>query len=193
MRVARRARFPRSHSPGRLLGLVASDMPGHTLQHVGAEARLVAADGGAAIVVSEKVERRFLGRTEVARFHVSAAAPPGGPGLVRVRHTGRVRRQGIEAVMVKGDQVESRLASALGSDTRFGAALLPLDFTVFEVTRSEGRWLGTVELMGASYVSIALPPMRSYVRLHRDQAEALVGALSALSAVLGDHGVTADG
>lgn len=187
MREARKARIPRSYQPGRLLGLVAADVPGHALEHVGNETFLVPDDGGVTIGVSEKVERRFLGRTEVARFHVAAVAPPGGPGLVRVRHTGRVRRQGIEARMVRGDQIEERLASDLESDATFRAAVLPLDFTVFDVGRADGSWLATVELMGASYVSIALPPMRSYVRLHRDQAEALVTTLRALLAVLVRH------
>jgi hypothetical protein len=37
--------------------------------------------------------------------------------------------------------------------------------------------------MGASYVTIAFPPMRSYVRLYPDQREALVATFGELERV----------
>lgn len=167
--------------------LVAADLPGHRLERSEGGSVLVPDDGGPVIGVSERVERRFLGRTEVARFHVSAPAPDGGSGRISVRHSGRLRRQGVEVQVLAGDEPERRLVSDLASDDAFRAAALPLDFTRFEVGRADARWTATVELMGASYVSIALPPMRSYVRLHPDQAAALVGSLRALSTVLDRH------
>ena len=49
---------------------------------------------------------------------------------------------------------------------------------------SDGETLtATVELMGASYVSIAFPPMRSYIRLYPDQREALVATFGELERV----------
>jgi hypothetical protein len=46
--------------------------------------------------------------------------------------------------------------------------------------------MARVELMGASHVAIALPPMRSYVRLYDDQREALLSTLAELGRALDD-------
>jgi hypothetical protein len=61
---------------------------------------------------------------------------------------------------------------------------MTLDFTRFELVRADGQWSSTIDLMGASYVSLALPPMRSYLRLHADQRQALVETLTALNSLL---------
>ena len=86
--------------------------------------------------------------------------------------------------VMSGDDAAQLFADDLGSDIDFARATSPLDFTRFEVERTEGQWVATVELMGASFVSLALPPMRSYVRLHADQRDSLIASLSALSSLI---------
>jgi hypothetical protein len=66
-----------------------------------------------------------------------------------------------------------------------GASALPLDFTRFAILGGASGWSAEVELVGASHVAIALPPMRSYVRLHADQRQAMVGSLTRLGELIG--------
>ena len=80
-----------------------------------------------------------------------------------------------------GDEAIRRLAERIATAESFTSAAMTLDFTRFEVVRVDGVWSSTIELMGASFVSLALPPMRSYVRLHADQRQALVDTLTALN------------
>lgn len=83
-------------------------------------------------------------------------------------------------VLIGGESTR-RLAGLIADDETFTVSAMALDFTRFEVDRSGGGWLATVELMGASFVSLALPPMRSYVRLYADQRRALVDTLGVLA------------
>lgn len=178
-------RLPRSYRAGRLLRLLAADLPGHWVEQAGAaRARFVPVNGGPVIEVRERVDRRFLGHNEIAQFEARTPAPTMGAARLALRHTGRMRRDGIRVSVLEGDEKASVLARAIESDVAFVAAVLPLDFTRFELRSGAGEWLSTVELMGASFVSMALPPMRSYVRLHVDQREALVDSFAALSSVI---------
>jgi hypothetical protein len=178
-------RLPRSYKEGRLLRLLAGDLPGHWVEQSSpGRARFVPVNGGPVIDVRERVDRRFLGHNEIAQFQSSAPATSPGPAHLRIRHTGRLKRDGVEVTVTDGDESVRALARAIEADVPFVAAVLPLDFTRFEIRRRDRGWLCTVELMGASYVSLALPPMRTYVRLHTDQREALVDSFSAVIAVI---------
>lgn len=140
------------------------------------------------IQVRERVERRFLGRNQIAGFRIAVpAAASAGPARLRVLHRGRLRRQGVEVEVLRGGEEERSLARAVESDLAFAAAALPLDFTRFLLERSGGEWTAAVELMGATYVSLALPPMRNYVRLYPDQREALLAVFDALARLLRDR------
>jgi hypothetical protein len=130
--------------------------------------------------VRERVDRRFLGHTEVAQFLMTVEGAPGPTAHLRVGHTGKLNRQGIAVVAREGDEAAKRLAAEIEGDESFAEPSLILDFTRFDAHRSDGEWSVTVELMGASFVTLALPPMRSYVRLHPDQRDALLTALAAL-------------
>ena len=167
---------------GRLVRLVAADFPDH---------RLVRGPEGAITFVPEKgigpvltmggrVRKRFLGRTEIAQFQTVTDVRRWGHARLRVHHTGRLKRQGIDVRVEEGSEEATKLASTLSSDAEFGDSASLLDFTRFDIDLDGERCVATVEVMGASFVSIAFPPIRSYVRLHDDQREALVGCLSAL-------------
>jgi hypothetical protein len=176
-------RLPRSYKEGRLLRLLAGDLPGHWVEQASpGRARFVPVNGGPVIDVIERVDRRFLGHNEIAQFEARAPSSGVGVGRIRIRHTGRIRREGVRATAVEGDAED--LARAIEDDAPFVTAVLPLDFTRFEIRRVGGEWVSTIELMGAAFVSTALPPMRSYVRLHADQREALVDSFAALSTVI---------
>jgi hypothetical protein len=182
----RRPRLPRSYREGRLLALVTGDLRGYRLDRIEAgTAFFHPVDGGPVLEVTERVEKRFLGHFETARFEMRAPAPGLGEARLQARHTGRIKREGVTVLVVAGDSAAVDLARALESDAAFTAAILPLDFTRFDVELSASQCVATVELMGASFVSLALPPMRSYVRLHSDQRLALVASLSALANVIG--------
>jgi hypothetical protein len=58
---------------------------------------------------------------------------------------------------------------------------MPLDFTKFEIHGDAAGSRVRVELMGASHVAIALPPIRSYVHLYPDQRDAMVACIEHLA------------
>jgi hypothetical protein len=164
-----------------LLGLLAHDLPGHDLElSAPGRGRFSPKGEGPEFDVRERVDRRFLGHTEIAQFLQVVEGAPGPSAHLRVRHTGALKRQGIEVVALAGGEDAERLAAQLEGDGSFTAAGLILDFTEFDAVRSDGEWSVAVELMGASFVTLALPPMRSYVRLHPDQRDALLTALAAV-------------
>lgn len=172
---------------GRLIGLIAADLPDHRLVRDTDRGALLVPDGGGPVIeLSVRVEKRFLGRTEVARFRMRVPAPGLGPARLTVRHRGRLRREGVDVVVAAGTTEAVALAEALSSDPEFAVAALALDFTRFDVKLDGEVCVATVELMGASLVSIAFPPIRSYVRLHEDQREALIGSLTALGRLTGE-------
>lgn len=163
------------------MGLLAADLPDHRMVP-GREGtvRFVPEDGGPVLEVSQRVERRFLGRTLIARFHTTFPAPRWGSGRLRVEHTGRLKRDGMSVGVVEGPEKMEALARRLTSDPAFSTAVLALDFTRFDLSLDGVQCAAEVELMGASLVAIAFPPIRSYVHLHPDQREALIGSLTAL-------------
>jgi Protein of unknown function (DUF3156) len=128
--------------------------------------------------VAERAERRFLGSNEIARFVSSVPDHEHRAMRLEVRHTGRMRRSGVEVLARDGGDVADEMARHLMADEDFTSAVFPLDFTEFEVAAAEGKWTAIIELMGASYISIALPPIRNYVRLYPDQRDALLATFA---------------
>lgn len=184
-----RPRLPRSDQEGRLLRLLAGDLPGHWVEQASAgRARFVPVNGGPVIEVKERVDKRFLGHNEKAQFLVRAPAVSPDHAQLRIRHTGRLWRHGVKVDVTEGDDPVETLAANIERDGAFVAAVTPLDFTRFDIERSKTEWVATVELTGASFVTLAIPPMRSYIRLQADQRAALVDSLSALLTVIRQRG-----
>lgn len=86
--------------------------------------------------------------------------------------------------MITGDDAIRDLAGRIEKDEGFVAAILPLDFTRFALQSDGIEWKTNVELMGASLVAIAFPPIRSYVRLYPDQLQALTATFAELDRVM---------
>lgn len=172
----------------RLARLVAGDLPGHKREAgEGGRLRFVPIEGGPALEVSGRTERRFLGRTEIAVFESIFPAPIADSSTIEIKHSGRLKRSGLVATVKTGGEASMRLAEAIAADGRLAEVSLPRDFTSFEVSVGTSGCRARVELMGASHVAIALPPIRSYVHLHPDQRESLIDTLVRLGEVLQEH------
>lgn len=170
----------------RLAGLVEGDLSGYR-RETGDEGqvRFVPAEGPV-LEMASRVEKRFLGRTEIAVFQVVLDVSLPEESVVALRHTGGLKRTGVTAVLVEGGETAQRVAAALGSDPGLAEALMPLDFTRFEVIGGPGGCRAEVEVMGASHVAMALPPIRSYVHFYPDQREAMTGGVEAVRRVVLD-------
>lgn len=171
----------------RLAGLIDGELSGYR-RETGDEGRVrfVPVGDGPAFELASRIEKRFLGRTEIAVFRAGIDTSLPERSVVALRHTGGLKRTGVTAVLVEGGEAGERVASALATDPSAAKALMPLDFTRFEVIGDPGGCRVEVELMGASHVAIALPPIRSYVHLYPDQREAMTRGLDEVSRVVLD-------
>lgn len=162
----------------RLIALIEGDLPGYR-RETGDDgrARFLPVADGPVFEVASRLEKRFLGRTEVAVFRAAVEVTLSEKSVIALRHTGGLKRTGVTAVAVEGGESAQRVATALASDHDLAEALMPLDFTRFEVIGGSTGCRVEVELVGASHVAMALPPMRSYVRLYPDQREAMLRGL----------------
>jgi hypothetical protein len=168
------------------MAMLAGDLPQHHREPgEGGRVRFVPTTGGLVLEVASRVEKRFLGRTETAVFETHYRASPDDTWSVELKHTGGLKRTGIKGRAASGERAE-QIAEFLAGHEGLTAAALPLDFTRFEVRGEVTGSMARVELMGASHVAIALPPMRSYVRLYDDQREALLSTLAELGRALDD-------
>ncbi|HXV72022.1 MAG TPA: DUF3156 family protein [Acidimicrobiia bacterium] len=180
----------RSVRPGppssRLVGLIEGDFSGYERDSgEDRRVRFVPTGDGPVFDVVSRVERRFLGRTEIAVFRADLPVSFPDEGRIEMRHTGRLKRQGVTAVPLTGGESVERVVAALATDPGVARALQPLDFTHFEISLGPSGCRAEVELMGASHVAIALPPIRSYVHLHGDQREAMISGIGEVARVIG--------
>lgn len=169
----------------RLAGLIEGDLSGYR-RETGDEGRVrfVPVGEGPVLEVATRTEKRFLGRTEIAVFRTDIDLSLAEESTVALRHTGGLKRTGVTAVLVEGGESGQRVVAALASDRRLAEAVMPLDFTRFEVIGGPDGGRAEVELMGASHVAIALPPIRSYVHLYPDQLEAMTRSLEEVRRVV---------
>jgi len=169
----------------RLAGLIEGDLSGYR-REAGDDRRVrfVPAGDGPVFELASRVEKRILGRTEIAVFRAGIDVSLPDESIVALSHTGGLKRTGVTAIAVEGRESGQRVAAALASDHSLAEALMPLDFTRFEVVSGPTGCHVEVELMGASHVAIALPPIRSYVHLYPDQRHALEKGLEEVRRVL---------
>jgi hypothetical protein len=117
-------------------------------------------------------------------FEVDLGSSLSDGSRIELSHTGGLKRSGVTATVLEGGDAAIRIAENLASDRRQSDALLPLDFTRFEIQGDLSGCRARVELMGASHVAIALPPIRSYIHLYPDQLEAMMTGFEELRRVL---------
>jgi hypothetical protein len=165
---------------GDLLALLDADLPGCELTRVGDAGAVVCVDDQPRFLLEQRVEKRKLLTLRTAVFHVLGPVSP-VEGRLELRHTGQVRRTGLEARVRAGDEHELRsLQDQLLADGELTDACLALDFTRFVVEVVEGRWRASLELMGGSHVRTTLPPSSRYVKLPTDQVRPLVRTIAVL-------------
>jgi hypothetical protein len=75
----------------------------------------------------------------------------------------------------------------LVADQPFIQAILPLDFQRFYLIQNEQGWRARTIQMGASWVSLAFPPVRRYIPLGQDQVEALLATFNRLHGLLSEQ------
>lgn len=161
-----------------VLARVLDDLDGDEVQRT-AVGRAEVVVEGRPIEVRVATRGRLLLRITEATF-VLPGPDCGEVVQVTVRHTGMVRRTGLDATVVEGGAVASRLAAAVVDSRRLERAARPLDFTRFVVVGDGRRLRAHLTLMGASMTRMRLPPTTNYVRLHDDQRTALFAVADAL-------------
>jgi hypothetical protein len=165
---------------GDLLTLLAADLPGCELVRTEAATAVAHVDGQPRFLVEQRLEKRKLLTLRTAVVHVLGPVAS-RPGRLELRHTGQVRRTGLEARVRAGDGATLRgLGDRLLADGELTDASLELDFTRFVVEVVEGRWRASLELMGGSHVRTTLPPSGRYVKLPADQIRPLVRTVAVL-------------
>ena len=185
-------RSPPGYSPGVTLRRALADLrdvfaagPQH-----GASAALKSAEGSLSCEVRETVERHFLMHIVGLEFilHATAAAVPGA--RIRVRNTGLLHRTGIVCTVTTPHRTALKaLTKRIEGDNELRDALMSLDFRRCELVGSERGWTVHIEPYGASEVVNRMPSFRRYIRLEREQAGALAGALSAFRRILVEDGL----
>jgi len=104
-----------------------------------------------------------------------------GAARIVLTHRGAWRRSGLNWRIKRGESaVLQALLARLDADETLHAALMALDFHVFELIQDENGWRVETEPYGASEVVVRFPAMRRYIRLTREQAQHLVNALARL-------------
>jgi Protein of unknown function (DUF3156) len=180
---------PPGFRPGATLGRVLAELQGKLSVTTAdtASAVLSTADGKLSCEAREIIERHFLMHIVGLEFmlHVPAIAVPGA--RVQVRHTGMLFRTGIAyAAASKHGAALKAVTERLKGDGAMEKILMGLDFRRCELLGSEDGWTVRIEPYGASEVVNRMPSFRRYIRLGREQANALVMALNAFRRVLGE-------
>jgi hypothetical protein len=194
--VANRA--PSGYSPGALGAKVRLNLSDLESEVLGATCiRFRSRDPAIEFLAEEQVESQFLMHVVTTRFSCRVAGNSDGDRRISIRHRGSWKRAGIECTVA----ADARAGAGTGADAaanarsrqlcaRFAespeltAAILPLDFTDCELLPVAGGWEVRIVHFGASEVVYRIPPIRQYVRLSREQLQALVRTFAAFSALL---------
>jgi hypothetical protein len=176
---------PRQGRGTDLLSHVRADLVGCELVRRSAGTAVVSPPNGPSFTVEVRRERRRLIDLHVLAVHVDGPPTARRDAAIVFHHRGQLRRTGL-AGRVRADDAPAvtALRDALMAGDELERAVLPLDFTSFEVRPHEGAWRATLELMGASYVRTTFPPSARYIRLDEQQFAALVATVSVLHARL---------
>jgi hypothetical protein len=177
--------MPRQARGADLLSHVRADLVGCELVRRSAGTAVVTPPDGPSFTVEVRRERRRLIDLHVLAVHVDGPPTALRDAAIVFHHRGQLRRTGLTG-RVRADDAPAATVfrDALMAGDELERAVLPLDFTRFEVRPHEGAWRATLELMGASYVRTTFPPSARYIRLDTEQLAALVATVSVLHARL---------
>jgi hypothetical protein len=177
-------RPPMGYCPGALIAKLRQDLGSLEYEAVDdARACFRCPDLRLDFLVEERVHAQFLMHVVTTTFMHYVPYDGGSPAHIRIRHRGAWTRQGLECVITQGveDAAVREIARQLSTDAGLAAALLPLDFTDFDLERQPTRWVASLVHYGASEVVYRFPATRRYVRLVPEQLQAILQAFSRLS------------
>jgi len=177
---------PRGYMPGATLARVAHDLNGLRAEPLSPE-RWRFDQSGASwhFDVLERVSPQFLMHIVSNRFIMPVANSEAGEARIRLTHRGAWRRNGLNWTIKRGEPARVQpLLTRLNADEPLYAALMALDFHLFELVQDQNGWRVETEPYGASEVVVRFPAMRRYIRLTREQAQYLVNALARLQGKL---------
>lgn len=178
---------PAGYRPGALLAKVRQDLARLEYEAVDdTRARFRCPDLRLDFFAEERVQAQFLMHVVTTNFSHGFPCDDGSPARIRIRHRGAWTRQGLECVIAEGceDAPVQQTARRLSTDAALAAAMLPLDFTDFELERQPTRWVANVVHYGASEVVYRFPATRRYVRLVPEQSRAILQTFARLSKLL---------
>lgn len=179
-------RAPSGYRPGVTLGQLRRDLAGLEFTSQGAvQGAFHCPQSGLKFDVLERPQAQFLMHIVVCEWRLAVPCDTARQARIRLRHTGAIRRQGVTAGLLTGEQAEwAPLLQRLCSDPRLLEQLLPLDFKHLELRRDAQGWQVRLEHFGASEVVNRLPGFRRYIRLSVEQRAALLGSFTELYRIL---------
>jgi hypothetical protein len=183
-------RPPAGYRPGALLARLRQDFARLEYEALDdARARFHCPDLRLDFLAEERVHAQFLMHVVTTNFLHYLPCDAGSPARIRVRHRGAWTRQGLECVITRGSEDVSvhEAVRRLSTDTALETAMLPLDFTDFELERQPTRWVVTLVHYGASEVVYRFPATRHYVRLVPEQLQAILQTFARLSNLLSQN------
>jgi hypothetical protein len=199
LRLSGANRAPSGYRPGALSAKVRLDLRDLESQVVSATCvRFRSRDPDIEFVAEEQVEPQFLMHVVTTRFSCRVAGDSNGRQRMRIRHRGTWKRTGIECAVAAdaragadsdadagaaADAGTRQLCARLADSPELTAALLPLDFTDCELLPVADGWEVRIVHFGASEVVYRVPPIRQYVRLPRDQLNALLQTFAVLRSI----------
>jgi len=138
------------------------------------------------LVAEECVESRFLMHIVTTRFSCPIACEGGAPAILRIRHRGNWKRTGLECAVIRGAENDEirQAAGQLEANVSLNSAMLPLDFTQFELHRAASGWIAALVHYGASEVVYHFPATRQYVRLAPGQLQGILKTFACLRDLL---------
>ncbi|AAY92484.1 DUF3156 family protein [Pseudomonas protegens] len=181
-------RAPSGYRPGLTLGQLRRDLAGldFTAQSQ-VQGGFHCPQNGLRFEVQERAQAQFLMHIVACEWRLPVPCDTARQARIRLRHTGAIRRQGVAARLLTGEDAEwAPLLQRLCSDQRLLEHLLPLDFKHLELRRDAQGWQVHLEHFGASEVVNRLPGFRRYIRLSAEQRVALLGSFTELYKLLRD-------
>ncbi|OBZ23021.1 hypothetical protein BS643_02365 [Pseudomonas protegens] len=181
-------RAPSGYRPGLTLGQLRRDLAGldFTAQSQ-VQGGFHCPQNGLRFEVQERAQAQFLMHIVACEWRLPVPCDTARQARIRLRHTGTIRRQGVAARLLTGEDAEwAPLLQRLCSDQRLLEHLLPLDFKHLELRRDAQGWQVHLEHFGASEVVNRLPGFRRYIRLSAEQRAALLGSFTELYKLLRD-------
>jgi hypothetical protein len=180
--------LPQGYVPAVTLGRALAELKGIFLVTMtGTTTALLGSTGDELVCeIRERVERHFLMHLVGVELIQKVPAPSVLGARFMIRNTGMLFRTGIACtVPVQHRSALCELTERLERDDRLKAALMGFDFRRCEITGTAEGWTVLLEPFRASEVVNRMPSFRRYIRLGREQVNALAESMKALQRLLG--------